>query len=114
LSYDFLLGQEEYIFPAPCRPKNPAAWLFQIASNHVMALYWEPLLESDILVGYMVYLQETEGRRAHFTLHSFLPPKEASAMDFQGKERKTFKVDGDTVLLDMRAHELLPLMVRIV
>ena len=114
LSYDFSLGQEEFIVPVSCRPKNPSAWLFQIESNHVAALYWEPVWESDKFIGYRVYLQETEGRRAHFALRSFVPPKHASAMNFQGKELKTFKVDTDAVLIDMHMYELLPLMVRIV
>jgi hypothetical protein len=35
-------------------------------------------------------------------------------MNFQGKELKTFKVDGDAVLIDMHIYELLPLLVRIV
>jgi hypothetical protein len=34
-------------------------------------------------------------------------------MNFQGKERKTFKVDADAVLIDMHSYELLPLMVKI-
>ena len=114
LSYDFLLGQEEFIVPVPCRPKNPSAWLFQIESNNVAALYWETIWESDRLIGYMVYLQEMAGRRAHFALRSFVPPKHASAMNFQGKEIKTFKVDADAVLIDMHIYELLPLMVKIV
>ena len=112
LSYDFLLGQEDFVFPVQCRPKEPSAWLFQIESNNVVALYWEPVLEEDALVGYMVYLQETEGRRAHFALRSFLPPKKASAMNFQRKELKTFKIDTDAVLIDMHTYELLPLLVR--
>jgi hypothetical protein len=78
-----------------------------------MALYWEPVWEEDTLIGYMVYLQEVEGRRAHFALRSFVPPKHASAMNFQGKELKTFKVDADAVLIDMHIYELLPLLVRI-
>jgi hypothetical protein len=114
LSCDFLLGQEGFVFPAPSQPQNSAAWLFQIESNNVMALYWEPIVEGDVLTGYMVYLQETEGRRAHFALRSFFPPKHAAAMNFQGKELKTFKVESDAVLIDMHICELLPLMVKIV
>jgi len=113
LSYDFSLGQEGFLFPAQHRPKNPSAWLFQIESSNVVALHWEPVLEAEQLVGYMVYLQETEGRRAHFALRSFIPPKQAAAMNFQGKELKPLKVDADAVLMDMHGYELLPLLVRI-
>jgi hypothetical protein len=113
LSYDFSLGQEGFVFPVQSRPKNPSAWLFQIESKNVIALHWEAVLETDKLVGYMVYLQETEGRRAHFALRSFLPPKPATAMNFCGKEIKTFKTNGDAVLIDMHAHELLPILVRL-
>ena len=114
LSYDFLLGQLGFVFPATCRPKNPSSWLFQIESKNVMALYWEPVWETEKVVGCMVYLQETEGRRAHFALRSFMPPKRAAAMNFLGKEVKTFKTEEDAVLLDMHPHELLPLMIRTV
>ena len=112
LSYDFALGQDEFIFPVQCQPKNPSSWLFQIESSNVVALHWEPILEADKPVGYMVYLQETEGCRAHFALRSFVPPKRAAAMNFQGKELKSLKVNEDAVLIDMHVHELLPLMVR--
>ena len=112
LSYNFLLGQEGFVFPVQCRPKNPSSWLFQIESQNVVALHWEPILEAEKLVGYMVYLQETQGRRAHFALRSFMPPKRAAAMNFQGKELKPLKVDADAVLIDMHVYELLPLMVR--
>jgi len=113
LSYDFALGQEELIFPVQSQPQNPSSWLFQIESSNVVALHWEPILEADKPVGYMVYLQETEGRQAHFALRSFVPPKRAAAMNFQGKELKALKTDADAVLIDMHAYELLPLMIRI-
>ena len=112
LSHDFLLGQADFVFQVPRLPKNSSAWLFQIESKNVVALYWEPVFEEDEFVGYMVYLQETEGRRVHFALRSFLPPKKASAMNFQRKELKTFNIDADAVLIDMHIYELLPLMVR--
>ena len=114
-SHDFLLGQEGFVFPVQCQPKNPSSWLFQIESSNVVALHWEPIFEAgDKPVGYMVYLQEFEGRRAHFALRSFLPPKRAVAMNFQGKELKTLKTKGDAVLIDMHIYELLPLLVRFV
>jgi hypothetical protein len=112
MSYDFSLGQDGFVFPVQGRPKNPSAWLFQIESKNVMALHWEPVLESDKLIGYIVYLQETEGRRAHFALRSFVPPKHAAARNLFGKELKELKIDADAVLIDMHAHELLPLMVK--
>jgi len=112
LSYDFALGQEGLVLPVQSPPKNPSSWLFQIKSSNVVALHWEPILEADKPVGYMVYLQETEGRRAHFALRSFVPPKRAAAMNFQGKELKPIKVNADAVLIDMRGYELLPLMVK--
>ena len=112
LSYDFLLSQNGFAFPASCQPKTPSSWLFLIESKNVIALHWEPVLETDKLIGYMVYLQETEGRRAHFALRSFLPPKRAAAMNLQGKELKTFKINTDAVLIDMHAYELLPLIIK--
>jgi alpha-mannosidase len=111
-SHDFSLGHEGFDFPVQGRPKNPSAWLFQIESKTVIALHWEAILESDTIIGYMVYLQETEGRRAHFALRSFAPPKHAAAMNLFGRELKKFKIKDDAVLIDMHANELLPLMVR--
>jgi hypothetical protein len=112
LAYGFAIGQEGFVFPVQSQPQKPSSWLFQIESSNVVALHWEPILEADKPVGYMVYLQETEGRRAHFALRSFVPPKRAAAMNFQGKELKPIKIGGDAVLIDMRGYELLPLMVR--
>jgi alpha-mannosidase len=120
VSHDFLLPysepltnvRNEYVIPVSHRPKNPSSWLFQIESKNVMALHWEPIHESEQCIGLMVYLQETSGRRVHFALRSFLPPKSAAAMNFQGKELKTFKIQDDAVLIDMHPHELLPLMIK--
>ena len=112
VSHDFSLGQEGFIFPVRGCPQNPSSWLFQIGCNNVVALHWESVFESERLVGYMVYLQEVEGRRGHFALRSFLLPLRASAMNFQGGEIKTFKIKDDAVLIDMHVYELLPLMVR--
>jgi alpha-mannosidase len=112
MSYDFLLPHDGFVFPVQSRPKNLSSWLFQIESHNVVALYWEPVLEEEKLTGYMVYLQETAGRRAHFALRSFVLPKHAAAMDLLGNERKTFKTDADAVLIDMHGHELLPLLVK--
>ena len=113
LSHHFLLSQNDFVLPVACRPKNPSSWLFQIESKNVVALHWEVIQEEERGVGCMVYLQEVEGRKAHFALRTFLSPKHAAAMDFLGKERKTFKVDADAVLIDMHAYELLPLMIKL-
>jgi alpha-mannosidase len=110
LSQDFLLPP--FVVPVSCRPKNPSSWLFQIESKNVVALHWEPVYEAEQLVGCMVYLQEVEGRKAHFALRSFLPPNQAAATDLLGKERKTFKVDADAAFIDMHAYELLPLLLK--
>jgi hypothetical protein len=112
LSHDFLLSQNDFIFPVQCPPKNPSSWLFQIESQNVVALHWEAIQEAEELVGYMVYLREMSGRRAHFALRSFLQPKHASSMNLLGKELKVLKIKDDAVLIDMHAYELLPLMVK--
>ena len=113
-AHNFALKQKEYVFPANNAPKIPSAWLFQIEANNVIALHWEPVYEEEKCVGYWVYLQEIEGRRGHFPLRSFVKPVKASAMNFMGKEIKTFKTQDDAVLIDMHVYELLPLLVRTV
>ena len=108
---DFSLKQEGLIFPVQSCPSNLSSWLFQIESSHVLALHWEAVWELEKLVGYMVYLQEVSGHRAHFVLRSFLHPVRAAAMNFQGQELKPIKVQDDAVLIDMHAYEILPLRV---
>ncbi|MDR3232242.1 MAG: hypothetical protein LBT46_01005 [Planctomycetaceae bacterium] len=87
-------------------------WFFQIESHRVVALHWEPLIKDANAAGFIVYLLETEGRRAHFALRMFRNPAEAAAINLLGGEVKTLKTDGDAVLMDIHAHELLPVRVR--
>lgn len=110
-SLEFLAPKDELILRSASRPKIPSAWLFQIEAKNVVALHWDPILEDDRPVGFKVFLLETEGRRAHFALHSFHAPTQAVSVDFFGEEIKERKIDGDRILLDMHGHELLPLRV---
>lgn len=119
-SLEFLAPKEELFIETFGRSKDPSAWLFQVEAKNVVALHCEPFFEkkegddtgSEQAVGLRIFLLETEGRRAHFALHSFLPPTKASATNLFGEELKELKTDGDSVLIDMRGHELLPLDIR--
>ncbi|MDR2705351.1 MAG: hypothetical protein LBC02_06200 [Planctomycetaceae bacterium] len=119
-SLEFLIQKDLLIIPVSNRPKNPSSWLFQIEAKNVVALYWQPISENDKPIGFKVFLLETEGKHAHFAFHLFRTPLKATATnlldekndDEQNKtEIKEFKIDGDAVLIDMHAHELLPLKV---
>ena len=110
-SLEFFAQKKLPAVPVSDKPNNPSVWLFRIEAKNVVALHWEPVLLNDKPVGCRIFLLETEGRRAHFSLHSFLPPKKAVAGDLLGEELKEFKLDTDAVLIDMHARELLPLTV---
>jgi alpha-mannosidase len=86
-------------------------WFFQIESNTVVALHWEPVLTDGKAVALSVYLLETEGRRAHFALRMYRNPLQAAALNLLGGEIKALKTSGDAVLVDMHAFELLPLRI---
>ncbi len=111
-SLEFLARKDDLVHLAARCPHTPSAWLFQIEAKNVLALHWEPLTnEEGVAVGFRVFLLETEGRPAHFALRSFLSPKQAAATNLQGETIKNFRTEHDKVLIDMRAHELLPLNV---
>jgi hypothetical protein len=117
-SLEFLVQKDSLIIPVSGRPKNPAAWLFQIEAKNVVALYWQPLYENGNMVGIKVFLLETDGKRAHFSFRLFRTPVKAAAANLseetrneESKDIKEFKIDGDAVLIDMHGHELLPLKI---
>lgn len=120
VSLEFSTPKDSLSTPWAARPGHPSAWLFQIEARNVVALYWEPIFEAteehdaetpERATGFRVFLLETEGRRAHFALHSFLPPRSAAATNLLEEKIKELKVDGDRILIDMHGHELLPLRV---
>jgi alpha-mannosidase len=111
-AWNFLLQKKGLVFPIQGVPKHSSSWLFQIESKSVIALHWGTIAEEGKAAGLIVYLLETEGRRAHFALRSFLPPKEAAVINFHGKELKSLKVDTDAVLIDMHGYELLPVKIK--
>ncbi len=111
-SLQFLENPALLVCPAPKIPKRKSSWLFHVDAKNVVALRWEPLVEDGKRSGLRVFLLETEGRRAHFPLRSFLPLRKAEAVDLLGETIKEIKVDGDAALIDMHEHQLLPLVLR--
>jgi hypothetical protein len=114
-SLEFLVQKDLFVVPVSKCPKNSSAWFFLIEAKNVVALYWKPLTENDQLIGFKVFLLETEGKRAHFAFHLFRTPVKAIATNLSDEKNETeikeFKIDGDAVLIDMHGHELLPLEV---
>ncbi|MDR2756301.1 MAG: hypothetical protein LBC20_11395, partial [Planctomycetaceae bacterium] len=112
-SLEFLVQKDLFVVPVSKCPKNSSAWLFLIEAKNVVALYWKPLIENDLSIGFKVFLLETEGKRAHFAFHSFRTPVKATTTNLSGEKNETeikeLKIDGDAVLIDMHGHELLPL-----
>lgn len=116
-SLEFLAPKDELIVDVSGRPRhssvqNPSAWMFQVEARNIVALHWEPVVDGGKALGARIFLLETEGRRAHFALSSFLKPIRAMATDLLGQEVKELKIDDDRVLIDMHGHEILPLVVR--
>lgn len=116
-SLEFLADPGELQAELSGNPKFPSAWLFQVEAKNVIALHWEPIFDQDgndvtgPPIGFKVFLLETGGARARFALHCFRGPKQAHAAEIGPGRLKSFPVEGDRVLLDMRGHELLPLAV---
>ncbi len=111
-SLEFLAPKEEFVVPASVLPRHSSASFFQIDANNVVALYWESVANNEnAVIGFHVFLLETEGRRAHFSLHSIWPLKKACKTDLFGETLKEFNIKENGVLIDMRGHELLPLTV---
>ncbi|GHT36540.1 hypothetical protein FACS189427_08350 [Planctomycetales bacterium] len=112
---EFLAPKAELIQEVNTAPQNNSSWLFHIEAKNVVALNWEPFFDESSTsgkpAGFCVLLLETENRRAHFELKSFLEPVKAAATDFFGNELKPLKTENSSVLIDMHGRELMPIQI---
>ncbi|MFH1922580.1 MAG: hypothetical protein ABIP48_22180, partial [Planctomycetota bacterium] len=86
---------------------TPSGWLFHVDAKNLVATHWEPLWAEDRAVGFRVRLLETEGRRSEAHLRSFRPVSVARKIDFQNEKPTELPVEGDTVTIEVKAHEWL-------
>jgi alpha-mannosidase len=111
-SLEFLAKDDFAVRTERC-PHIASSWFFHIEAKNVLVLKWEPLLDGETgkVSGLRVFLLETDGQRASFAFRLFCEPRKATATNFHGEERKEFKVESDSIFIDMHAHELLPLVI---
>ena len=103
---------DEYDFKPTADMGSPSSsWLFYIEAKSVIALTWEPVVDSETggITAIRTILQETEGHRIRFSLRSFLPIIKAAATDLFGAEIKDLTVKEDGVVIEMHEYEMLPL-----
>lgn len=82
-----------------------SGWLFHVDTKNLVATHWEPLWAEERAVGFRVRLLETEGRRCEAQLRSFRPLALARKVDFQKEKPTELPVEGDTITIDVKAHE---------
>lgn len=83
--------------------------LLELVENPVeLTDAWDPLATQPTPTdkGLAVRLLETEGRPVRVTLQCYRVPKSARQRDFQGRTITDLTIHGDSVLIDMVAHEI--------
>ena len=95
-------------------------WFFHFKERNVQILSIQPIVpavassddESDVETapeltsGFALRLLETEGRSRRVKLRFFRTPQQARKRDFRGRTIKELSFRKETLLLEMRAHEL--------
>ncbi|RMF98202.1 MAG: hypothetical protein D6741_09615, partial [Planctomycetota bacterium] len=104
---------EPVAVPLPSVPTTTAGWLFHIDAQNVLAASWSPWLEDGRLVGVVVHLQETEGKRGRVRLRCCRPPKKAVQQDLLGQETEELTVEDDAVIVPIRPHQFVRAAVRL-
>jgi alpha-mannosidase len=110
-------------------PQPTGGWFFHLKERNVQILSIQPLVpdplgtaavgtdgehepgtapsaEPETRSGYALRLLETEGRSRSVKLKLFKTPRRARKRDFRGRTLKELPLRRDTVIIDLRAHEL--------
>lgn len=116
-----------YACPVPGPPAaGPSGWFFRIRERHVVLTRILPLpaaapdVESDPFLtepvpdsfGFVVRLQETEGRHRRVHLECFRNPVFARQIDFQGRTVSLPTLEDGVLSLDMTSYEIADLELR--
>jgi alpha-mannosidase len=110
----------EWLAPATAVYENAApprgatsSWLFHLDLPNVLATHWEPICgSSGASEGFVVRLQETDGRAAKTKLTAFRRPRSARQVNFLGETLAELSLEGDAVWIDLTANEWAQVEVR--
>ncbi|MDR2345891.1 MAG: hypothetical protein LBE18_07465 [Planctomycetaceae bacterium] len=136
-SFEFMLMKNEMAIPV-CHAENKvfSRWLFRLDSANIIALHWEPFYNDtniknskenippdnivekcsenysnkDELIGFKIYLLETEGTQTSSVLRSFKPITNSYATNLLGEVLQQLNINEAGVQITMHPHELLPLV----
>ena len=105
----------------PPRSGN-SGWFFHLSGRNVQIVQllelmenpveltdaWDPLAAQPTPTGQGLALRllETEGRPVRVTLQCYRTPQSARQRDFQGRTITDLTIHGDTIQIDMVAHEV--------
>ena len=96
------------------KPQPDHCWLFHVAAKNVIATWWEPIFESENVVGFRVRLLETMGRSSKLALSALKPIVAAHCVTFSGTSKHACKIDNDQIQYEIRSHEFVELEARFV
>lgn len=91
-----------------------AGWFFHLSARSVQVLELLPPAPSDSSPsgGCILRMIETEGRPVRCKLRCFRTPKSARQLDLLGNPICDLSIDGDAVLADFTAHEIVDVEIR--
>ena len=97
-------------------PRNKAGWFFRVKQKNVQILGVQPLaidpvseIDSPVETdnkGISVRLLETEGRSRRVQLSMLMPPTSARKRDLLGNTIEELPIKKNSVMIEMRGHEL--------
>jgi alpha-mannosidase len=102
-------------------PGDPTGgWFFHLKERNIQILSIQPIVPSaqwtepeehvetvpELTSGFALRLLETEGRSRRVKLKLFRTPQQARKRDFRGRSIKELTIRKETVLIEMRPHEL--------
>ena len=94
----------------PQAPRTTAGWFFRVKQKNVQILSFQPIVDDPHSEtkksGISVRLLETEGRSRRVQLTSLMPPTSARKRDFQGNTIEELPIQKNSVMIEMRGHEL--------
>ncbi|MDR1290644.1 MAG: hypothetical protein LBK06_05535 [Planctomycetaceae bacterium] len=124
-SLEFMLNKDEFVKPVWCEDNNVVSrWLFRLDTANIVVLHWEPIygsgnvaetaaennLDKNEMIGFKVYLLETEGVQANGVLRSFKPIINSHTTNLLNEELKKLNINEAGVQITLHPHELLPLV----
>ncbi|MDR1480952.1 MAG: hypothetical protein LBJ00_18670 [Planctomycetaceae bacterium] len=120
-SLEFMLAKDDLTVPVCCGDGVFSRWFFRVDAANVAALHWEPVygcgkdaeVDADNntdneIIGFKVFLLETEGTQTNSVLRSFRPIARSYTTNFLDEELQKLNINDAGVQITLRSHELLP------